>query len=126
MMKILILGASGSIGQQTLEVIEKYPNNFLLTAFSVGENIFYIDEILNVDYANQFLDLVALGMIADMMDLRDFETRHLITRGLENIRNSYFNGMIKKNEFSLRDGITPIGVAFYIAPYVNATIRMGT
>ena len=46
MMKILILGASGSIGQQTLEVIEKYPNNFLLTAFSVGENIFYIDEIL--------------------------------------------------------------------------------
>ena len=33
--------------------------------------------------------------------------------------------MVKKNEFSLRDGITPIGVAFYIAPYVNATIRMG-
>ena len=85
----------------------------------------YIDELLNVDYADQFLDLVALGMVADMMDLRDFETRHLITRGLQSIRNPYFYGMVKKNEFSLRDGITPIGVAFYIAPYVNATIRMG-
>ena len=46
MMKILILGASGSIGQQTIEVIEKYPNTFLLTAVSVGENVFYIDQIL--------------------------------------------------------------------------------
>jgi hypothetical protein len=34
--------------------------------------------------------------------------------------------MVSKNEYQLRDGISPIGVAFYIAPYVNATIRMGT
>lgn len=86
----------------------------------------FIDELMNVDYADQFLDLVALGMIADMMDLRDFETKHLINRGLENIRNPYFKGMVDKQSYSLKDGITPIGVAFYIAPYVNATIRMGT
>ena len=86
----------------------------------------FIDELLNVDYADQFLDLVALGMVADMMDLRDYETRHLITRGLENIRNPYFKGMVDKQAYSLKDGISPIGVAFYIAPYVNATIRMGT
>ena len=61
-----------------------------------------------------------------MMDLRDYETKHLITLGLENIRNPYFKGMVQKNEYSLRDGITPIGIAFYVAPYVNATIRMGT
>ena len=86
----------------------------------------YMDELLNVDYADDYLDLVALGMVADMMDLRDFETRHLITRGLENIRNPYFKGMVDKQAYSLKDGISPIGVAFYIAPYVNATIRMGT
>ena len=86
----------------------------------------YMDELLNVDYADDYLDLVALGMIADMMDLRDYETRHLITRGLENIRNPYFKGMVDKQSYSLKDGISPIGVAFYIAPYVNATIRMGT
>jgi single-stranded-DNA-specific exonuclease len=85
----------------------------------------YIDELLNVDYAENFVDLVALGMIADMMDMRDFETKHLINIGLENVRNPYFNAMVKKNEFSLGTNLTPIGIAFYVAPYVNATIRMG-
>ena len=85
----------------------------------------YIDELLNVDYADKFLDLVALGLVADMMDLRDFETKHLITRGLNQIRNPFFRGMIDKQTYQLKDGITPFGIAFYIAPYVNATIRVG-
>ena len=103
-----------------------YPTKSLSGVGMVYKFCSYIDELLNVDYADQFLDLVALGMVADMMDLRDFETRHLITRGLENIRNPYFKGMVDKQSYSLKDGISPIGVAFYIAPYVNATIRMGT
>ena len=69
---------------------------------------------------------MALALVADMMDLRDFETRHLVTRGLAEIRNPYFKKMVEKNAFSLGSELTPIGVAFYIAPYVNATIRVGT
>ena len=103
-----------------------YPTKSLSGVGMVYKFCSYIDELLNVDYADQFLDLVALGMVADMMDLRDYETRHLITRGLEHIRNPYFKGMVDKQAYSLKDGISPIGVAFYIAPYVNATIRMGT
>ena len=103
-----------------------YPTKSLSGVGMVYKFCSYIDELLNVDYADQFLDLVALGMVADMMDLRDYETRHLITRGLENIRNPYFKGMVDKQSYSLKGEITPIGVAFYIAPYVNATIRMGT
>ena len=85
----------------------------------------FIDDIMDVDYANELLDLVALGMIADMMDLRDFETKQLITMGLKDIRNPFFVNMVDRNAYSLQGDITPIGVAFYIAPYVNATIRMG-
>lgn len=103
-----------------------YPTKSLSGVGMVYKFCSYVDELMNVDYADQFLDLVALGMIADMMDLRDFETKHLINRGLQNIRNPYFKGMVDKQQYSLKDGITPIGVAFYIAPYVNATIRMGT
>ena len=103
-----------------------YPTKSLSGVGMVYKFCSYMDELLNVDYADDYLDLVALGMVADMMDLRDFETRHLITRGLENIRNPYFKGMVDKQEYSLKDQITPTGVAFYIAPYVNATIRMGT
>lgn len=103
-----------------------YPTKSLSGVGMVYKFCSYIDELMNVDYADQFLDLVALGMIADMMDLRDFETKHLIHRGLQNIRNPYFKGMVDKQAYSLKEGITPIGVAFYIAPYVNATIRMGS
>ena len=86
----------------------------------------YIDELLNVDYAENFVDLAALGMIADMMDIRDFETKHIISLGLSNIRNPFFRAMVEKQAFSLKGENTPMGIAFYVAPYVNATIRMGT
>ena len=103
-----------------------YPTKSLSGVGMVYKFCQYIDNVMNTDYASDGLDLVALGMIADMMDLRDFETKHLINLGLEHIVNPFFMSMINKNAYSLGNDITPIGVAFYIAPYVNATIRMGT
>lgn len=44
---VLLLGASGSIGTQSLDIIEKYPDKFLLTAFSVGHKTTYIDAIMD-------------------------------------------------------------------------------
>ncbi len=45
-MKLVLLGASGSIGQQTLDVINKNPNDFELVAFSVGQRTRCISNIL--------------------------------------------------------------------------------
>ena len=103
-----------------------YPTKSLSGVGMVYKFCSYIDSLLNVDYADDYLDLVALGLIADMMDLRDFETRHLITLGISQIRNPYFKGMVVKNSFSLGDTITPFGIAFYVAPYINAVTRCGT
>ncbi|MCI7444369.1 MAG: hypothetical protein MSA89_15040 [Clostridium sp.] len=52
---------------------------------------------MNVQYADHILDLVALGMVADMMDMRDFETKHLINKGLQQITNPYFRGIINRD-----------------------------
>ena len=103
-----------------------YPTKSLSGVGMVYKFCQLIDEVMDYDQAGHYLDLVALGMIADMMDLRDFETKHLINLGIKHITNPFFAGMVNKNAYSLGDDITPIGVAFYIAPYVNATIRMGT
>ena len=46
MTKICLLGASGSIGRQTIDVIEKNRKDFLLTSFSVGHQTRYIRGIL--------------------------------------------------------------------------------
>ena len=36
---IFLLGATGSIGTQTLDVIRQHPDKFRLVAFSAGRNI---------------------------------------------------------------------------------------
>lgn len=103
-----------------------YPTKSLSGVAMVWKFCCYIDMLLKTDHAQKFLDLVALGLVADMMDVRDFETRRLIDKGLRQIRNPYFRGAINKDQFHFTNEITPIGVAFYIAPLINATTRVGT
>ena len=103
-----------------------YPTKSLSGVGMVYKFCSFIDQIMDYDCANDYLDLVAVGIVADMMDLKDFETKHLIKKGLDNIRNPFLKGMVEKNSYSLKDNITPFGVAFYIAPYINAVTRSGT
>ncbi len=81
---------------------------------------------MGTHYAPDYEDLVALGMIADMMDMRDFETHFLITEGRQKITNPFFREMMNRQSRQFEGGITPIGIAFNIAPYVNAMNRSGT
>lgn len=103
-----------------------YPTKSLSGVGIVFKFCQYLDTFLKSNSSSLYLDLVALGLIADMMDMTDFETRHLITLGLKNIHNPFFQYMVQKQAFSLGDTLTPIGVAFYIAPYINAICRSGT
>ena len=103
-----------------------YANKALCGGAMVYKFCCYIDSLMRTDYAVEYLDLVALSLVADMMDLREYETKHLIGLGLKQITNPYFKGMTIKNEYSLGGKVTPFGVAFYIAPYVNAVTRSGT
>lgn len=103
-----------------------YPTKSLSGVGIVYKFCCYIDQLLNITKADKYLDLVALGMIADMSDLRDFETRRLITKGLDTINNLFFKEMVERQDYSLKGEYTPMSIAFYIAPYVNAMVRMGT
>lgn len=47
MKKICLLGATGSIGTQTLDVIRAYPDRFRLTAMSFGQNIALGEKIIH-------------------------------------------------------------------------------
>ena len=61
-----------------------------------------------------------------MMSMTSIETKHLINKGLKQVQNPFIAYMHEKNKFSLGENLTPIGVAFYIAPFVNAIVRSGT
>lgn len=103
-----------------------YPTKSLSGAGMVYKFCKYIDNLLNLNYADNFLDLVSLGLTGDVMSLRDLETSYLTRKGLENIQNPFMREMIEKNSYQLGTDITSIGVAFYIVPYINAVARLGT
>ena len=104
-----------------------YPNKSFSGAGITWQFCRYLDHLLGANYANNYLDLVALGNTADMMSMRSLETKHLIMKGFqeENIHNPFIYSMAESNAFSLGDKITPMGAAFYIAPFVNAMVRSG-
>ena len=105
-----------------------YPNKEMSGVGVVWQFCRYLDKEWGYEFADNYLDLVALGMDADMMSLTSLETKHLINKGFksENIRNPFISAIADKNSYSLGGKITPIGAAFYIAPFVNAIVRSGT
>ena len=118
--------------------LSDYPNKELSGVGVVWQFCRYIDNQLDIKLADNFLDLVALGNCGDMMSLRSFETRYLITKGFkkQNIKNPFIDYMIDKNSFPLSKadyvssdpdmGCTSMGAAFFIVPFVNAITRSGT
>ncbi len=73
-----------------------------------------------------YIDLVALGLISDMMAMLTLENRYICDYGLSHLYNQFFKDLVEKQSYSLGDGpLTQIGVAFYITPLINALIRVG-
>ena len=104
-----------------------YTNKSLSGAGIVWQFIRFYNNYYNLTVnIEDFLDLVALGNVADVMDLRSIETKHLITKGLSNLKNSLFKTACKEQAYSMKDKITPMSVAWYIGPLLNAMIRVGS
>lgn len=106
--------------------LDDYPNKQISGVGVVYKFCQVLDRAVDTNFAEDFLDLVSLGMIADMVDVREIETKHLINKGLLNIKNPFIKALCEKQAYSMRDGIIPISIGFYIAPLINAVIRVGT
>lgn len=110
-----------------------YANKSLCGAGMVYKFCEVLDKKLDISIAHEYIDLAALGEIADVMDRRFSETNYIMLEGLKHIKNKGFKTLIESQQYSLKEkafypynGLTPIDVAFYIAPLINALIRVGT
>lgn len=104
-----------------------YSNKSLCGGGVVYKFLTYLEQnYTKTAFAENYIDLVALSLISDMMDSRVNETQYLIQEGLKHIKNPYFYYMVQKNSFSLGNELTPIGIAFYVTPFINAFVRSGT
>ena len=115
------------------QLSKKYNNKSLCGAGVVYKFCEVLDDILGVELSHNYLDLVALGEIADVMDRTNTETNYLMLEGLSYINNKGFQTLLAAQSYSLKekatypwDGLTPIDIAFYIAPLINAITRVGS
>lgn len=103
-----------------------YKNKALTGAGVVYQFCRFLDELLGVEYSHLFMDLAALGIVADMGSMLNPENRYITKRGFSKIYNFFFNALIEKQSFPMKGKINPMTVAFYITPLINAMIRVGT
>ena len=95
------------------QLSDRYSTKSLCGAAIVWKFCCYIDSLMKTNYAIEYEDLAALGLIADMMDMKDIETHYIVKDGMQRIRNPFFVEMMNRQQYQFEGGITPIGIAFY-------------
>jgi single-stranded-DNA-specific exonuclease len=116
-----------------------YKNKELTGAGVVYQFCRYVDSITGNNWADDYLDLAAWGIIGDMGSMIDMENRYIVETGLSeaHIKNDFFKCLLEKQAYSITgkmnaswtdivEATNAISVAFYIVPLVNAMIRVGT
>ncbi|GAB6613849.1 MULTISPECIES: 1-deoxy-D-xylulose-5-phosphate reductoisomerase [Bacillus] len=81
MKNISLLGASGSIGTQTLDVLRSHPDQFRLVAFSVGKNIDYAVKVIQ-EFSPQ---IVSVQREEDVLKLQAVSGNTKIVYGSEGL-----------------------------------------
>ena len=108
------------------QISDRYYNKEACGAHITYDFLRALDEYYWNDYADQFVDLVALADLSDVMDIKSESTRAMINYGLQNISNKMFKEIIKAQDFSMKGVINPHTVTFYCTPLINSFIRLAT
>lgn len=106
------------------QLSDNYPNKALSGVGIVYKFLQALDDEYGYMEAEQYLDLVALGNIADSMDLTSPETRYLVYEGLKDIRNEFLKEIILKQIGDFKR-VYPHTLAFGVIPKMNGIIRVG-
>lgn len=105
--------------------LDSYPNDEIAAGGIVYKFCQALDDRYGTKDADNYLDLVAVSSVADIMDLTTPETRYYVYKGLKNITNPFLKELVKKNA-EWAEEIYPRVVSFSMANFMNAVIRVGT
>lgn len=97
-----------------------YANPHLSGSGVVWKFCKYLDECMMCEYADEYTDLAACGLVADMVDVSEnsMENRYIIYQGLKEKINPAIKKIIGSFSFNSK------AIAFSIAPLINAANRM--
>lgn len=100
-----------------------YPNKHLSGSAMCYKVCQVIDEYLGIELADEFQDLSAIGIVADLMNVKDMENRYLIYNGINNIKNIGVKEILKQRKIDYSAGINTTSIGFTIAPIIGACSR---
>lgn len=89
-----------------------------------------LDNYFHVNYADEYLDLVCIGMIADRADLTNLQSRYYVLKGLNLLKekmgqNKLLKIFVEAQQYSMNYDVTINGIGYYICPLMNSMIRLG-
>lgn len=108
------------------QISDLYMNKQLSGVGVVYKFLKALDFVLELNYADEYLDLVAFGNVADMMSMRSEETRVLVKKGLGNIKNTFFKALMEIYKYDLEGKMNVTKISWTIAPKINGVIRSGS
>ena len=97
-----------------------YPNPHLSGSGVAWKFVSYVDTILGENFAPEFMDLAAVGIIGDVCDIGidSLENRAICNLGFDQIMNTGLRAILGKDQIIATD------VSFSIAPLINAANRV--
>lgn len=119
------------------QLSSKYRNKNLSGAGMVYQFCRAMDSYFKLNWADDYIDLAALGICGDMMSGLEIENQYIWKKGFSNVKNYFFLTLARKQAYSITgkvgandetiiSSLNPTTIAFYIVPLVNAMIRVGT
>ena len=85
---------------------------------------YFSNDLIYRDY----MDLTAIGIIADAMNMTSLGNNYIAYYGLSNIKNKFIQNLAVKQARGIKnpEKLTKTDIAFYIAPVINGVIRSGS
>lgn len=107
------------------QISPEYPNKQLSGTGVTYKFLQALDSFYGFNGANEYLDLVGISIISDIMSLVEPENRYLVYNGLKNIKNDYIKEMIFKT-IGKYERVYPHTLSFNFIPKTNAIIRFSS
>jgi single-stranded-DNA-specific exonuclease len=100
-----------------------YKNKSLSGSAMVYKVCKVLDRKLEIELSEDYIDLCAIGLIGDMMNVSEPENRYLIHKGLRNIGNKGLTALMNFVGIKNFDNIDTTSIAYRVAPMINACTR---
>jgi len=113
------------------QISPNFKNKYLSGAGVAYKFCQVLDDVNGAHYASSLVDLASLGIAADNMDMRIRDNIVIVREGVKLMNhvaegNLFIKALINKKSYSLGEEVYPIDLMFYIAPLINAVIRLGS